>query len=75
MNLTVLIFAIVGALLAIGLFFGFIGGVGKSFHPTPTPALRASDIKEKGRQSSEDARLKQKQTMEDLKQRIEDNRR
>jgi hypothetical protein len=75
MNATVIIVCVLGGLLALGLFSSFVTGLGKTFKSQPSSSsLKSSQIKEKQRQTSEDAREKQQQLMDSIKQKISDNK-
>ena len=76
MNTSVIIICLLGGVLAVGMFFSYITGTGKSFHSqSEAMSVNATHVKEQQRRSIEDAKLKQQQYMEDMKQRISDSRR
>jgi hypothetical protein len=68
-NLSVIILSIVAAIIAFGLFFGYLRGVGKSFQKTPTSSIQSSKLKDQQREAVEETRRRQRQLMEDLKDR------
>ena len=75
MNFTVLILCIVGGILAMMLFYGYIGSFNKMFQNTSVSPTQSSQLKEKQHRTIEDAHLKQQRLMEDIKQKIADNSR
>ncbi|MBI4309566.1 MAG: hypothetical protein HY591_04470, partial [Candidatus Omnitrophica bacterium] len=61
---------------ALGIFFGYVGGIGKNFKSTPPSiAAQSAQIKEQQRQATENARLKQQELMDAMKRRISDGTR
>lgn len=72
-NLYGLLLIIVGILWGIGLFWGYITGLQKSFKSDKQmEALDSSKIKRKQKSIAQDAEEKRKQMMEDHKQRLKD---
>ena len=69
----IIIIAIAG-LWALGIFFGLIGGLSKTFTHTPA-ALDSSAIKSREQQTIEDTEAKRQKLMDDMKQKMEDSQR
>ena len=75
MNFTWLILGLIGGLWCIGIFWGYLTGMGKSFRSPSTNSIQSSQLKLKQRQAIEDIEERRQKLMEDLKQKISDNRR
>ena len=74
MNFTVLILCVVGGLLAVGMIFNMLGSMGKSMRKTPAEiSEQAQRIQDQQHQQAEDSRLKQKELMEQMRQKMSDN--
>jgi len=69
---TVLLIAVAG-LWATSIFFGYIKGLSKTFSNTPA-VVDSSSIKAQEQSTIEDTKEKQKQMMDDIKQKIQDAR-
>ena len=75
MKFTVLILCIIGGLWVLGLFLGYITGMGKTFRKTPdTISIQSTRTKNQQHQAAQDTQDKQQQLMDDMKQRIRDSR-
>ncbi len=75
MNYVIIILCIVGGLWGLSIFLGFVGGMSKSFKNTPSSVSAQSEKTRKQQQeTAEETRLKQRQLMEDMKQKISDGR-
>ena len=70
-----LILAFVGGLWCMGMFWGYLTGLGKSFKAPPAATIPSSHIKSKQRESVEDAQERHRKLMDDLKQKVSDTRR
>lgn len=76
MQFFLLILGVVGALWGLTIFLGFVTGVGKTFQKTPdSVSVQSEQLKDQGQQSAEDARIRQKELMDSLKQKMSDHRR
>lgn len=75
MNTTIIIVMFAAILFAMGTFFGFIGGIPKTFKNQPTSSLDGEKIQKNQRTSAEDTQEKHRQLIEDMKQRISDGKR
>ena len=65
---------VVGLMVVLGLFFGYIRGLSGSFRKNPTgPSLQSSKLKDKQSDLARETEEKRKQVMEDLQQKIKDN--
>jgi len=74
MNVTVLILCLIGGLWGLGLFFGYVTGMGKTFQKTPDSiSIQSARSKKQQHQTAEDTQTKQQQLMDDMKQKIRDN--
>ena len=71
MNFTWIVLLVIGMLCALGLFLGYIGGMGKSFKDK-TPGIDSSAVKSQQRQTIEETERKRQQYMDDMKQKISD---
>ncbi len=72
MNIGIIIVIAIAGLWALGIFLGFIGGLSKTFTPTPPAAINSSSIKSQERQTIEDTETKRQKLMDDMKQKIQD---
>jgi hypothetical protein len=73
MNFGIIIVLALGALWALGIFLGVIGGFSKNFAHT-APTLDSSDVKSQQEDTIEQTKEKQKQLMDDLRQKMQDAR-
>jgi len=71
MNLGIIILIAVAGLWALGIFFGAIGGLSKTFTHTPS-AIDSSNIQRQEQQSIDDTEDKREKLMDDMKQKMED---
>ena len=72
MNLGYILIIIFAGFWVLSLFFGYIGGLSKTFSNTPS-AIDSSAIKTQEQKTIDDTKDKQKQTvMDDMKQKIQD---
>ena len=55
-----------------GIFFGLIGGLSKTFNHPQASAIDSSATKDQEEQSIEDTKEKQQKLMDDMKQKMED---
>ena len=74
MYITSMILAGLGIFEAAWLFFGFISGVGKTFKAPPKTTNHAQ-LKSQQEEAVQEARRKQRQTIDDMKQKIADGTR
>ncbi|GEM_PF-2972213 len=74
MYITNLILIGLGIFAAAWLFFGFISGIGKTFKTPPKTADHAQ-LKSRQEETAQEAQRQQRQTMDDLKQKITDGTR
>ncbi len=76
MQFVLIVLAVVGTLWGLAIFLGVVTGVGKTFQKTPeSVSVQSEKIKNKSQQSAEDARIRQKELMDSLKQKMSDHRR
>ena len=71
MNIGIIIVIVLAGLWALGIFLGVIGGFSKSFSHTPA-AMDSSEIKAQAQKSIDDTDDKQRQLMDDMKQKMQD---
>jgi len=71
MNMGIIIVIAIAGLWALGIFFGLIGGLSKTFTHTPA-AIDSSLIKSQEQQTTEQAKEKERKLMDDMKQKMED---
>ena len=74
MYITNMILIGLGIFAAAWLFFGFISGIGKTFKTPPKTANHAQ-LKSQQEEAAQEARRKQRQTIDDMKQKIADGTR
>jgi hypothetical protein len=74
MNLGIIILVVIGGIWALGLFLGAIGGLSKTFTPTPTSAIDSSAVKSQQQQTIDDTEEKRQQLMDEMQQKMEDAR-
>ena len=67
----IIIIVAIAGIWALGIFFGLIGGLSKTFTHTPS-ALDSSAIKSQEQQTIDDTQDKQKKLMDDMRQKMED---
>ncbi len=68
------ILSIVGIIVMLGLFFSYVTGMGKTFSSkAPASSIQSSKLKAQQKESAEDTQMKQRQLMDDIKQKIADN--
>ena len=76
MNFIIIIVCLIGGIWALGIFSGYVTGLGKSFKNTPTSiAAQSAKIKDQQRQATQDARMKQQELMDEMKRKIADGTR
>ena len=73
MNMGIIIAIALAGLWALGIFFGLIGGLSKTFTHTPA-AIDSSSIKSQEQQTTEQTKEKEQKLMDDIKQKMEDAR-
>jgi hypothetical protein len=71
MNIGLIIIIAIAGIWALGLFFGAIGGLSKTFTHSPT-VMDSSSLKTQEHQSIEDTKEKQQKLMDDMKQKMQD---
>ena len=71
MNSGIILLIAIAAIWALGIFFGLIGGLSKTFTHAPT-AMDSSTIKSQEQQTIQDTEEKRQKLMDDLKQKMED---
>ena len=71
MNIGIIILITVAGLWALGIFFGAIGGLSKTFTHSPA-AMDSSAIQHQEQQSIDDTEEKRQKLMDDMKQKMED---
>jgi hypothetical protein len=71
MNLGYILLIIFAGFWVLSLFFGYIGGLSKTFSNTPS-AMDSSAIKTQEQKTIDDTKDKEKQMMDDMKQKIQD---
>ncbi len=74
MYITNMILIGLGIFAAAWLFFGFISGVGKTFKAPPKTS-NSAQLRSQREEALQEAQRKQRQTMDDLKQKIADGTR
>ena len=72
MNIGIILVIVVAGIWALGIFFGAIGGLSKSFTHAPS-SIDFSDLKSQEQQTIEDTKEKQQKLMDDMKQKMEDS--
>ena len=76
MNATVLILCVISGLGALGIYFGYLNGTGKMFQKTPESiSAQSTRTKNQQHQAAQDAHARQRQLMDDMRQKIRDNSR
>ncbi len=73
MNLTIIIISLIAALWFIGVFFGFIGGVPKTFQNQGHGNIDAKKTQQHVEKTVEDTQEKQRRMMEDIQQKMRDS--
>lgn len=71
MNFWVIIVIAIAGIWALGIFFGVIGGVSKTFTQTPA-GMDSSSIKSQEQQTIDDTEEKRRKLMDDMKQKMQD---
>jgi hypothetical protein len=71
MNMGIIILIAIAGIWGLGIFFGAIGGLSKTFTHTPA-AMDSSSIKSQEQQTIDDTRDKEQRLMDDMKQKMED---
>ena len=71
MNMGIIIAIALAGLWALGIFFGLIGGLSKTFTHTPA-AIDSSSIKSQEQQTIEDTEAKRQKLMDDMRQKMKD---
>jgi hypothetical protein len=71
MNVIIIIFIAVAGIWGLGIFFGVIGGLSKTFSVAPE-VNDSSSVKSQEQQFIDDTQDKQKAMMDEMKQKIED---
>ena len=74
MYITNIILLGLGIFAATWLFFGFISGIGKTFK-TPAKTSNAAQLKSQQEEAVQETQRKQRQAMDDMKQKIADGTR
>ena len=72
MNIGIIIIIAFAGIWALGIFFGLIGGLSKTFTHTPA-AIDSSSIKSQEEQSIQDTEEKRQKMMDDIKQKMLDS--
>ena len=75
MNIYTIIFIVIGGIWLVGLFLGFITGVQKTFKNDPAASVNSEVTKDKQSQFIEETDRLRKEKMEQLKQRMDDQKR
>ncbi len=74
MNIYAFVLVVFILLWVMGVFFGFLTGVSKTFKSEPNQSSsQAEKIRAKEHQFAEDARMKRQKLMEDIQQKMRDN--
>jgi hypothetical protein len=71
MNMGIIIVIAIAGIWALGIFLGAIGGLSKTFTHTPA-AMDSSDIQRQEQKTIDDTQEKQKELMDNMKQKMED---
>ena len=71
MNMGIIIAIALAGLWALGIFFGLIGGLSKTFTHTPA-AIDSYSIKSQEQQTIEDTEAKRQKLMDDMRQKMKD---
>jgi len=71
MYIGIIIIIAVAGLWALGIFLGVIGGLSKTFPHTPA-GLDSSAVQSQEQQTIDDTKEKQRQLMDDMKQKMQD---
>lgn len=74
MNTPLIIIVAFALLAAVAGFFGFIGSMPKAFQSQQQPSVSGKMMQQAQQDSTEDARLKHRQLMDDMKQKIADQK-
>lgn len=71
MNAGIILILAIAGIWVLGIFFGVIGGLSKTFHQTPT-VVDSSSLKSQAHQTIQDTEEKRQQLMDDMKQKMQD---
>ncbi len=74
MNTPLLIVIALALLLTVAAFFGFIGTVPKAFQPQQQSTINGKTMQRAQQDSTETTQIKHRQLMEDMKQKIADQK-
>jgi len=69
----IIIIIAVAGIWAIGIFLGVIGGLSKTFQPTPS-AMDSTEIKTQEQKSIDDTEDKRQKLMDDMKEKLQDEK-
>ena len=75
MNIYTLILIVAGLIWLVAVFFGYRAGLQKSFQNNPNSSINSEAVQDKQDQFIEETQRKQKEKMDQIKQRLEDQRR
>ena len=75
MNIGIIIVIAIAGIWALGVFFGAIGGLSKTFTQTPTSNIDSESVKSQEEKTIHDTDQKEQQLMADMRQKMQDARR
>ena len=72
MNMGIISVIAIAGIWVLGIFFGLIGGVSKTFTQPPSSGIDSSAVKSQEQQTIQETQEKQQKLMADMKQKMQD---